>query len=327
MLLRIYKSNISLVLFGLPIIAVIFWVTTFFKESTFQVTDLTSLNIIVYIKQFKVLSIILAVSLIVLEAILLNRIYNQVKFIDRENFLPALFYVLAMCAVPNMLFLNAFHIVNLFLLMALSILFTIKSNEKAINKTFVSGLLIGISSLFYPLTIYNVVLVWCFLVLFKSFHWREWVLPIIGAILPWVYVLSYYYVQDVNLIEKLFSSAASSSLIYSSNNYVTYALFGLFGLTLLFSLFFMVNTTQHAVIQIRKSVQALILIFVCQLAIYGLSFITIFDNYGLLLFVLPISFITPYFFYNSRFKKLTVAFFYLGILLLLFNYYLFLFES
>lgn len=328
MLLRLYKSNISIVLFGLPIIALLLWSTSFFQTPFFQVTDLSALNIVAYINQFKILSVITAIFLIVLEAVLLNRIYNQVKFIDKENFLPALFYVLGMCAVPNMLFLNAIHFVNLFLLMALSILFTIKSNEKkAINKTFISGLLIGISSIFYPLAIFNVVIVWCFLLLFKSFNWREWILPVIGALIPWLYIFAYYFMIDEDLIQRLLTSVESSNLIYSSNTYIKYALYGFFGLTMLFSLFFMINTTQHVVIQTRKSVQVLILILLCQLAVYGLSFIIEFDNYGLLFLVLPISFITPYFFYSSKFKKLTVIFFYSGLLLLLFNYYLFLFES
>ncbi|MFT7612612.1 MAG: hypothetical protein ACI9J3_001575, partial [Parvicellaceae bacterium] len=95
---RLYKSNLSIVLIGLPIIIFLLWLGQFNKEAV----NIAVENPSTLFGNFKSsltwvwLDQLVAMLIIVLSAILINFIINKEEFFGKHTFIPAFSYVLVM---------------------------------------------------------------------------------------------------------------------------------------------------------------------------------------------------------------------------------------
>jgi hypothetical protein len=78
-----------------------------------------------------------------------------------------------------------------FFILAIHHFFNIKQNENAMNSTFLIGFFIGLASTFLPIYIYFLFFVWLGIISIRPFIWREFLLPIVGALTPiiWVFLI------------------------------------------------------------------------------------------------------------------------------------------
>lgn len=132
-----------------------------------------------------------AFILISINAVLVNRVFNTHEFYDRNTFLPSLIYLLLVFLFPLSLRMQEDLIAHTFFILCLSKLFDIKQNDDARRSTFLSGLFLGCAVTFLPIYIYFLLFVWMGTLSIRPFVLREFLLPIVGLILPlgWVMFL------------------------------------------------------------------------------------------------------------------------------------------
>jgi len=96
-----------------------------------------------------------------------------------------------------------FHVIQpvlfstLFLVWTLRILFASFEKRMAIDNAFNAGLFIGIASIFQiQLVLMTLLIPFSMVIIRKNVSWRELVTPFLGAILPWLLFISYFYITD-----------------------------------------------------------------------------------------------------------------------------------
>ena len=198
MFIRFFKSNNAAAFIFLPLLALAIWGFGFFfppvqpTDHTMPFYDLIS----GVISKIHWLNIFIAMILVVGEAFLLNYIVNENDLFTKQSYLPALFYVLFMSNNNAMLTNHPQLFANLFIIFAIDQLLNSYRKDKAFAEAFNAGFLVSIATLFYfPYIVFAPVLGIAFILL-RPFIWREWIISIIGLLLPYCFILTYYFWND-----------------------------------------------------------------------------------------------------------------------------------
>ena len=198
MIIRFFKSNNASALLFLPLIAIVIWVFGFINPFVLPIKHAMPLYELIggIFANIPWLSTTIGLLLIIGEAFLLNFIVNENEVLEKQNYLPALFYIVFMINNNAMLTLHPLLFGNLFILFALHRLVSAYRKDKAFSEAFDAGLLISIGTLFYfPFVVFLPLLGVAF-VLLRPFNWREWVISFIGAFIPYIFVAIYYFWYD-----------------------------------------------------------------------------------------------------------------------------------
>jgi hypothetical protein len=153
--------------------------------------------------RFYYLSVFLSLLLSVLSAFWLNYIVNQHNLLSKKTYLPALFFLLYSGFSGQILYLHPAAFSNLLLIGASNELFNTYRKDSALSEAFNSGILIGFSSLLYlPSAVLFFYIIIAF-IMFRPFIWREYVVSLLGFLLPWTYFVVYFFWN--NRLNNLFS--------------------------------------------------------------------------------------------------------------------------
>lgn len=216
MIVRLLKPNNATAFIALPLVALAIWSFAFFIPHPLAVKHSMPLYefIIRPIADIHWLSTILAVLLIIVEGFLLNYIVNENDVLTKKTNLPALFYIVFMSNNSAMLELHPVIFANLFLFFALNKILNSYRKDVAFSQVFDAGLLISLATLFYFPCIVFLPLIGIALILFRPFLWREWMISFIGVLVPYIFVLTYYFWNDsldYLFFDKIFYPAISKT--------------------------------------------------------------------------------------------------------------------
>lgn len=198
MFIRFFKSNNAAAYVFLPLLALAIWGFGFFFLPVQPSQHVMPFYGIISggISTLHWLNIIIALVVVLSEAFLLNYIITENALFTKQSFLPALFYVLFMSNNNAMLTTHPLLFANLFLLFAIDQLLNAYRKDKAFAEAFNAGFLISIATLFYfPYIVFVPVLGIAFILL-RPFIWREWIISILGVLLPYCFVATYYFWHD-----------------------------------------------------------------------------------------------------------------------------------
>ncbi len=232
MFIGFFKNNSPSAFILLPLFAIAMWVPSLFSEqivlikNTMPFYELITSSILI----FPIISKIITLILIISEAFLINYIINNNEVLSKQSFVPALLYITYMCSCNDMLMLNPLLFANLFLLFSINKLLSSYRKDIAFSQAFDAGFLLSIATLFYFPCIIFIPLIGVGLVLFRPFIWREWIISIIGLLVPYCFVISYYFWNDALLIfwkEKILTNFYHNIPVFnfSENLYATLIVF------------------------------------------------------------------------------------------------------
>jgi len=195
-MLQLFKSGksesyIAIILFG-----ILAWIPAFTQVSFVEIPlkQMVFYNLLSGLfSQFRYLSISLSVLATFAGAFLVNALSDNFEMRTKANQFPAFIYVLFVAVQPADHKLNPVLIGNLFILISWWLVFGIYRQEKANSAIFYSSVLLAVGAMFYfPLLImYPVLLIAVFVL--RPFSWREWCISLIGILLPFIYLFSYFY--------------------------------------------------------------------------------------------------------------------------------------
>lgn len=142
---------------------------------------------------------IVSLLVILLGALFLNFLTIGQEITSKTNYLPAFFYILFAFSSSSRDSIEPILVANLFVLPSLYFLMNSYREEQALSEFFKAGLFMGLSSFFYIHYLYIFPICMVALIILRAFNWREWVVLIIGLIIPLYIYLSICYLTNVDI--------------------------------------------------------------------------------------------------------------------------------
>lgn len=144
----------------------------------------------------KWLNLLLSAILIFSQALIYNYLIVQLNLLGKTTYLPAFFYVLICCMLPNNLLFNSGILSTSFIVPAIYLLLTSIDDKNPLKTVFNTSLLFSIGSLFYLHALFYLPFVLISLTILGLLNFRSLVVVIIGFLIPYVYIFTYYFVID-----------------------------------------------------------------------------------------------------------------------------------
>jgi hypothetical protein len=208
MIIRFLKPNNATAFILLPLLVLAIWGFAFFIPHSISVKHTMPFYefLIAPIASIHWLCTIVAILLIIVQGFLFNYIVNENEVLIKKSNLPGLFYIVFMSNNSAMLELHPIIFANLFLLFALSKILNSYRKDIAFSQVFDAGLLFSVATLFYFPCIIFLPLIGVALIIFRPFIWREWMISFLGVLVPYVFVIAYYFwngTQDYLFYDKM----------------------------------------------------------------------------------------------------------------------------
>jgi hypothetical protein len=200
MLIRVYRDSHPSSFFTLPFIALLCWIPfIFFRPETFIVqvphqpmpvyewlySGISKLHVFV--------QYIISWILISVQAIYLNQLIVKHELFPRLSFLPALFFITLSVLFPEMMQIQPALFVNLILLIVLDKIFMLYKNSEPLGKVFDASFLLATATLMDSSALAFYLYLLLSLVILLPFHWRVWVISLIGFALPYYFISVYFF--------------------------------------------------------------------------------------------------------------------------------------
>jgi hypothetical protein len=156
------------------------------------------------------LQLAIAFILTITSALLLNQIATEFEITEKISQLGTLIYILFSGAMVHYTSMNSMVIVNLLMLFLLHSLFKVSESKEPIPLTFNASFILGIVSLVYLPALLFILLLWVALMIFRVSQWRNFIVSLVGLILPFIFVFTWYFWYDEtsDAYALLFSSLA-----------------------------------------------------------------------------------------------------------------------
>ena len=248
------------------------------------------------------LSKTIALSLLVINALLLSRLNMKFIVLKSRTYLPSFIFLLVVSSFLPLQRLNPAVFASIFMLFAIEAIMGTFKKEGLAYEYFLASFLVSMGSLFYARGAYLMIIIWIGLSLFRNIRWREWIFTIIGFLLPYLFLFSWYYMTGQELFprwqEMIMNFLPDHEISHFNRFYVLFYAF--LALLILLASRKMINNYQSLKIYMRKFYRLNFWIFAVTLIVY---FSLYSRSVELVYFCgFAIAYILSYYFLNLRSK-------------------------
>jgi hypothetical protein len=324
-ILKFYKSDKLTVLVSLPIIGVLLWLPGLLNPSVVNFSNASPLFQWVCNIGSPFFSTVIALIIIVISALILNRVINNNEIFNRNTFLPALIYLITMSAIKEHQVLSPIVISNLFWILAFRRLFNISRQVPCKKEVFDATVLMLFGGLFYFPSILMVALVWIALKILRPFVWREWVIPFFAFVVFGAYwIVALIWGDTLNNWADYFTfDSEQFSSINLTISWPYYILLGVVLFLVGISGYQIIRQSKGSSLRFRKIIFFFLFIIILTIAI--LSLVQYFSNENVYALVgaVPLSLLITFYFNYAKKEWLSQLFFYTIFISILVNTYLY----
>jgi hypothetical protein len=225
MILRLLKSSNPFIYILFLLIGILFWLGSLIQPASYSFFDGENANVF-YSPIFKitaklpVLQVVLSLILSLFTAFLIQQVNSRFALITARTKLPIAVYIIFLGGFTTLHTLHPVYFASIFLLLGINSLFSIFNNPKPQTDIFNAGLFIALGTLFY----FNLIVIlpaflFAISILRRERNWREFLILIIGFIIPSLFALSYAFVTDqLNEVFVTFQKNMITPVNYFKNN-------------------------------------------------------------------------------------------------------------
>jgi hypothetical protein len=193
MLVKLLNTNQPSSLFLVPVFTGLLWIPYFLAPISPDPHILTSY--VVFFKKDLIADgysgSVFAFVVTVITGILINRIINNSDLCAKPSYIYAFVYVLLETVLRSNSYFYSWQLSQLLVIGSLWPLLQIYNQRNVIHLAFEVGLLIAVATILYQPSILFVLSIPVFLQVFRTFNWREWLFPIIGFSLIFLFYWTY----------------------------------------------------------------------------------------------------------------------------------------
>jgi hypothetical protein len=243
---------------------------------------------------------LLVFILVIFEAFMLVRINAKFVLVQQRTFLPALFFIIIAGHNPVLLQWNAVLPASLFVILLLDIIFRSYGDDSDSYRYFEAGIVLVLGSLLYAPFVYLLVFIWFAALVQRPFYWREYLFPVLGIFIPYVFVFAFLFFSEKSIPEFFVTFKSNFKFNFAIPEYLwIYWLFGLYAAILVgISTIYLLKVFQFRKIYIRDYFMVLFWLFIITLVIY--TFLSDYCTGLAYLLAIPVSFILTNYFINAR---------------------------
>ena len=316
MILRILKSNNFANLFFIPFAVFAFWAEKVFAPFVYDFAPGEAQNVLYksingLTGNAPLLSVVLSAVLVMVLAVFIELIIARYQFIRIKTRLPAILFVLLVGGLIQLHSLHPVYFAAVFLLFSIYRLFGIFEQAKAYNIIFDVGFLLGIGSLFYLnlLTILPAFLIGVSILSHRT-GWREYLILIVGFILPFIFASAYYFYTDqLNTVTGIFIEFVTQSIGNLKGNFLLQIYLGVL---ILLTTIASIDIARHydtKKVSSRKYFLVFFFIFIFSMA--GFVLVPACSQEMLIITAIPVTFLLSNFFVFLKSRILGELFFFI----------------
>lgn len=254
---KLSKAGILSQILVIGILAVVYFITPQVDFPSVADPEPTApIGVWIYelIYNFPTISRPLVILLTITLSIALNAILVRHDISPRQSVFPAIIALVLMLFSPDPYHLIVTLASLLLLLFSLHSVMDLYGEQYPFNQVMNAGVAISIASMISPPTIVFEVFIWLGFFTFRINTWREWVISLMGLILPYLYLALLYLWNDnlafaINLYEKLFTNF---SFTLQKPRPLEFISLGIFALWIIISAMHYYSDTSEKIISIRK---------------------------------------------------------------------------
>ena len=239
-----------------------------------------------YLTDLNIICSIISIALITLEALLINYMLSENDMIPRNSYVAAFLFIVVSSFFNDLIILNPVLIANIFLITAIWLFMRLYEEHEAYSTVFNIGTLLSIASMFYFPSIIFLILIFIGFIIYRSFSLRYWFISILGLILPYIFLASYYFWNDC-LLSKVNEYKHSFNFInfhkFSPTLYAN-IIFGFTSLLLFLGVIKLLIIINEKAIRLRKFLSFLIWFVIISIVSFYFS-----AEYGILGFVMMLT--------------------------------------
>ncbi|MFA6946861.1 MAG: DUF6427 family protein [Pedobacter sp.] len=217
-------------------------------------------------------NVMIALAILVIQALIFNRIINSYGLLGKPTFLPALLYITAGSLLAPFLLLSPTLICNFLVLWMIDKFLSVYKRDEVRSVMFDLGMIVALGTLIYFPFISMLPLLWISLIIFRPFNWREWVAVISGFITIFFFLAVFYYWNDS--LDKFYQIWLPLATKFPTNLrinlYDSLVLIPVF-IILILGFFQLQKNFFRSVVQLRKSFQLLFFMFIIGLLSFYLK--------------------------------------------------------
>ena len=296
MILRILKSSGPLNYFLFLIIGILFWIRSLRFPYSYAFFEGENKSILYtpidkVTSGFPIIQVFLSLIIVLFVAFLIQQISSRYGLIKLRTKLPIVIYIIIAGGFTTMHTLHPVFFGAIFLLVGIHSLFSIFNNSNPETDIFNAGLFLAVGSLFY----FNLVVILpAFLiaisVLRRERKWREYLILMIGFIIPVLFAFSYAFFTDQ--LNELFLTFLKNIITPVNHFKSNYALQGFLALLVFLTFIGSIKMMQQydsKKVSIRKYYLVLFIIFI--FSMLSFIFVPAASQEMLIITVLPVTFL------------------------------------
>lgn len=231
----------------------------------------------------------IALAFVLINAIFINVLFNRNEFMERNNFLASLLFVVLSSFFHSFYFVDGTSIAQMFLVFTLFQIMKLNQNQDGRKAVFNASFLFGVATTFYPILVLGVPFLFWMIWVLRPFVTRESFLSMVGFLVPLVYAGMYNYFFQTPFDGESFST--SSHYWYAVDTVVvsTGTLFLVFlGLNVL------LGKLRVSSIRLKKLFRVIFLFGILSLVLFLIEFSFYEKLDGLSFTISPLMFVLPY---------------------------------
>lgn len=197
MILRIFKTNQLYIYAIIPMLVLALRWPVFFLDAPFTPSGQLPFfsDFFAWLSYYPWLSVILSAAAISYQAYLLSELMNEHRLLPFSSNLAAFVLTITYSFLAPHAWFSPIILSNIFVVMSLRRILSIYHQGNINGNLFRAGIFIGVGSLIYLPSSFMILILFYDLYLIRTFYWREYVIPALGFIVPYIYMLSYYYIR------------------------------------------------------------------------------------------------------------------------------------
>lgn len=187
-------------------------------------------------------------SLILINSLALNYLFNANVFYEKNTYIVSLLYVVLMSFYHSFYLLDGVIIAQSFLILTLFQLFRLENNADGRSTCFNGGFFFGIAASFHPSLIFVFPIMFLMILRIRPFVLREMGLALVGFLVPLIYGFSYSIWKE----EQINWNFIETSVNYVQQQFIFLGSMALFILSGLLSLYGLSTRNSMSSIRFRK---------------------------------------------------------------------------
>ncbi|MFA8434149.1 MAG: DUF6427 family protein [Marinifilaceae bacterium] len=302
MLLKMLKGKNPILIFFVPVVGLLLWLNAFIHPEPVASGDfhMPLYQLLIHVFQGSALGLsILAFLLLLATAFGLNQLNEKYIFIKQRTDLPAFLFILLTTGTIVFHGMHPAIPAGGLMVLAMNRFLGVYRGSATISRTFDTGIIVGLATLFYFHTFPFLIWIWLGLIVMSCFQWREFIVGLFGFLTPLFFAFGWYFWNDrlPELGNIITYNLLGEDRVFHLSDWQLY-FWGFLGVVVLFSSFFMLKVYEEKRTSSRKYFTLILWYFIFNVATFFLFPATGLDIYFLA--AIPITYLVSHYFELQR---------------------------